>query len=881
MKFCGTFLWLCFLLYNHIPAFAQKTSKLDSLYQKFNISKIDTQKVNILNKIYPIHYKTQKYDSALVVLQKSYELAEKIQYEAGLAATCENMASVYRKQNNFVTAIKYALQASELRRKLGNKKDFARILFTLGLIYFDKSEYQTALKYYKEALSLAQETKSKQNEGNIYHSMGLLYRTQRNSAEALNSYQKALKIREELADTQAQAETYVSMAYIYRGMEDYQKQLEMQQKALAMFSEDNLAGKMSGFMGIGITYSDLKNYPKAVENYKKAQEFAVKIGDKKNISNILTNLANAYNNLGDTSKALASWNEAYKIKLEIDDKQGLAITLTNIGKYYVKYKQPHKGIEYLKKSFDLAQKIGLKATLRSSSETLADAYIQLKDYEQAYKYKEIYTTYEDSISSESVSKKLQALEFDYALEKKEKEILLLQKDKNLESAENDRKQQQILLLTQTQVLKTQELQLLEQEKRTQEAEASKQEQQISLLNKDKEIQKTNINLLKQEQLLRAEESKIQQFIGLGLAIGVVFLLLLAGLFYRSKQNTQKANRVLSDKNVQIELQRTEIAEKNGEMKQINEEMQATLQVVANQNEELARKNKDIFASIAYAKRIQDAMLPLEEEIAKGFGKENFFILFKPRDIVSGDFYWFQEIPANFNSTNSNPLLIMAVADCTGHGIPGAFMSMIGNEVLNQIINIDKQTSPDLILSQLSMGICNALKQDVTNNRDGMDMSVITIDKTAKVFEYSGAMNPMFVFANGELALTETKSTVKHKINNSNELVAIPTLDFWELKADKIPIGGKSMFENEIFSKQTIPYIENETTLYLLSDGYQDQFGGKEQRKFMVKRLRELLISIQTMGLNSQQKILNNTISQWIAEGNQHQTDDITVVGIRI
>ncbi len=880
IRFLGTFLWLLSIACVALPALAQKTSSLDSLHQKFNSSKIDSQKVNILNKIWIFHYKAQRYDSAIFVSKKGYELAEEIQYTAGLANCCKNMLDTYRKQRNFEPAIKYALQALELRRKLGNKKDFASSLYDLGLIFFDKSEYQVSIKYLKEALILAQESKSKKLEGDIYHQMGLLHRTQRNSADALIAYQKALKIREELGDTQAQASTYSSMAYIYQATEDYQKQLEMQQKSLAMQNENNFFGKLGAFMGLGVVYSNLGDYPKAIENYKMAQEFALKIGDKKNASSLVMNLGNAYYNLGDSIKALEYFNEAYKIKTEINDREGQAVTLVNLGKYYVKYKQPLKGIEYLTKSLELAQKIGLKTTIKNSTEMLALAYLELKNYEQAYKYREIHVIYKDSISSDAVSKKLQALEFDYAMEKKEKEIVLLQKSKDLESAENDRKQQQILLLTQTQALKTQELKLLEQEKQTQAAQAIEKEQQIRLLNKDKEIQQTNISLLKKEQLLQEEASKIQQFVGLGLAVGVVLLLLLAILFYRSKQNTQRANKVLSDKNFQIELQKTEIAEKNGEMKQINEEMQSTLQIVATQNEELARKNKDIFASIAYAKRIQEAMLPLEEEIAKGLGQDNFFILFRPRDIVSGDFYWFQEIPANFN-TNANPLLIMAVADCTGHGIPGALMSMIGNEVLNQIINIDKQISPDVVLTQLSLGICNALKQNITNNRDGMDIAMVVIDKTAKVFEYAGAMNSMFVFANGELGLLETKNTVKHQTNRAEEFAALHPLDFWELKADKMPIGGKSMADNDVFSKQTIPYIVNQTTLYLLSDGYQDQFGGKEARKFMVKKLRELLISVQTMDLSSQQKILNNTISQWIAEGKQQQTDDITVVGIRI
>jgi serine phosphatase RsbU (regulator of sigma subunit) len=178
------------------------------------------------------------------------------------------------------------------------------------------------------------------------------------------------------------------------------------------------------------------------------------------------------------------------------------------------------------------------------------------------------------------------------------------------------------------------------------------------------------------------------------------------------------------------------------------------------------------------------MLPFPDRIAQSLG-EDYFILFKPKDIVSGDFYWFQDMSIEnydlgitnriLNSEKENKIIIVA-ADCTGHGVPGAFMSMIGNELLNQIVNVHHITSPDMILNQLHKGIRYALKQDETSNRDGMDIAICVIDKEKQVLEYAGAMNPLFYIQDNQ---------------------------FFEIKADKKSIGGLQGEEDRVFTKHTI------------------------------------------------------------------------------
>ena len=257
--------------------------------------------------------------------------------------------------------------------------------------------------------------------------------------------------------------------------------------------------------------------------------------------------------------------------------------------------------------------------------------------------------------------------------------------------------------------------------------------------------------------------------------------------------------------------------------------------------EIERKHTEIIDSVNYAKRIQDAILPDMNEIKTHLPDS--FILFKPRDIVSGDFYWF---------SHKEGKSIIAAVDCTGHGVPGAFMSMIGNTVLNQIVNEKDVTEPSQILNLLNEEINASLKQNQVDSesRDGMDIAICCFDRTKMELHYAGANRPLYYLSNLELT---------------------------EIKPNKCAIGGLDYDVPKIFTTQTFALTKGDT-IYISTDGYADQFS-PDDKKLMTKRFKEMILSINTKSMEEQRNYLDTFIENW--KGTMEQTDDILVIGVII
>ena len=388
-----------------------------------------------------------------------------------------------------------------------------------------------------------------------------------------------------------------------------------------------------------------------------------------------------------------------------------------------------------------------------------------------------------------------------------------------------REKEKVLVLQGTEIDKQKSI-IVRQQTEVENREKQLDDQLKTIEAREKTILEQTATIDKQESRIRIQLKEIekQKLITYFVSIALFLVMLAAYFIYVNYRNKKKANQILEAKNKQILAQK--------------EELRIQRDLAENQRDQIAYQKKHITDSIHYAKRIQTALLPSLELFSD---RIEHFVLYKPRDIVSGDFYWV--------STGEDRQVIIA-ADCTGHGVPGAFMSMLGISLLNEIVNNKGIMHPDEILNALRSNIIESLKQATGENevKDGMDMAVCMIDYQKDILEFAGANNPLYFISNGELI---------------------------QIKGDKMPVAVYDTMES--FTLHKIK-LKKGDSFYTFSDGYADQFGGPLQKKFLAKKFRELLLDIQDKSMMEQGAILNEVFEEW--KKDVDQVDDVSIIGIR-
>ncbi len=457
---------------------------------------------------------------------------------------------------------------------------------------------------------------------------------------------------------------------------------------------------------------------------------------------------------------------------------------------------------------------------------------KLKEIELLRKNKELQDAALNAKESEILNQKLEA-------DKKEQSLALLEKERQIKELKF--KEQEAALIKQQLEAerKANVIQRMDMARKLQEAVLKQKQTELSETTNaltetklESSIKEKEIGVLSKEKELQSRELKQKQMI---IFIGLGGLLLIAGfsfILWRNIRQKKKANLVLARQAGEISRQKNEIEEKS----RLIEE-----------------KSIETEQSIIYAQRIQHAILPPLNEIDEYLN--NYFVLYKSKDIVSGDFYFFSDKYAN-RKENAN--VIIAAADCTGHGVPGAFMSLVGCEKLKDAVDISSE--PGEILKELNIGLKAALRQtgdNATSTRDGMDIALcvipLEINKKEEVtIKFSGANRPIWIIK-----------------NNSRELI--------EIKATKHAIGGLTM-DDQVFEQHEIT-LNRGDIFYLFSDGFADQFGGVHRKKLMTKKFKEILVEISTLEMKTQEKYLFDFMEEW--KGDVEQIDDILVIGVKV
>ncbi|TAE00072.1 MAG: hypothetical protein EAZ97_07040 [Bacteroidetes bacterium] len=596
---------------------------------------------------------------------------------------------------------------------------------------------------------------------------------------------------------------------------------------------------------LGRVYLTQSDYKKALQYFLEALKVREKCGDQLGVAQTYNYIATVYDQQDNKVLALEYHEKALKIREKYNDHQGIAQSLNNIGKMYRFKKEYEKALEYFQNAYKMDNILKYHYGRAIDLNNIASIYVQqnkkqeaLKIYEQVLALRDslkdgkgtVYTLIalaqlQLSLNSVEIAKKhaeqAEKLSEIYNLPNELQDIYFILS--KCYDYENNIAQAFLFHKMGTQLKDS----LFNMEKSKISAnlqsayDLEKKEAQIDLLYKDKTIQD------------QSNSFKLNIALLIFLAMSIIAFLLW--------KNYRKSVII----NEQLVLQKNQITEKNEELFQANEELTINLDIINKQRQEILQKNNNITDSINYAKRIQMAILPLEEDFENVFGKDNFFIIYEPKNIVSGDFYW---LHLEGNTT------MLAVVDCTGHGVPGALMSMIGRESLDKIVSDQKDLMPNQILTLLDIHVRQILKQNSTKTNDGMDICLVQIDKKENQIAYSGAKIPLIYVQDHQL---------------------------FKIKGNSFSIGGKKIGKEESFTTHIIELdkMVQEVVFYMSSDGYQDQFGGKEGRKFMSKAFKELLDNIHIDNMKEQKYILEKTFVEW--KNKSDQTDDITVVGIKI
>lgn len=573
----------------------------------------------------------------------------------------------------------------------------------------------------------------------------------------------------------------IGIIYLYQG--NYITAMQKQLEAMKLFDEEKQTHDVASCLGnIGMIYYYQNNLELALQNFNAA----VKVHEKYKDS---INIANSYNQIGVTllnqkkySKSLEALLKALKISEQTKDSLQISQIYDNIAIVYTEQGNFNGALKLLLEWVDFRSKRASKRNIIFSFENIADVYIQLRQYNMAIKYANSALSMANEIGDKNEIKNIH-------------EILseIYYKSGQYKEAYDNYK-----LYTQY---------------------------SDSLINEESVKQigdlKTNYAVKEKESQMKAAQEKqeaVLKTIIWSVLAGLLLVVAFAAFITRSLRTTRKQKALIEKQKEEVNNQRL---------------------IAEHQKELVQEKQKEITDSITYAKRLQEAILPPLELIRQ---LPDSFVLYQPKDIVAGDFYWAEQAGDYF---------FIAAADSTGHGVPGAMVSVVCSNALNRSVKEFGLTEPGKILDKTKELVVETFTKSNSEVKDGMDISLLAYNKATQQLQWSGANNPLYYITPGSSELTE-------------------------IKPDKQPIGKTE--QAQPFTTHTLPYLSG-TTYYLFTDGFPDQFGGDKGKKYLYKRFKELLLKLSTLPLSNQKDALQSEFSQW--KGSLEQTDDVTVIGVRV
>ncbi|MEM9981499.1 MAG: SpoIIE family protein phosphatase, partial [Bacteroidota bacterium] len=783
----------------------------------------------------------------------------------------------------YTDALKFYVSAVRTFERLGDNPQTARGYESLGMLYQNRSYYKLALDNYEKALKLNKGVLENGKMLSLLQNMAFCHTEEGNYEIATKYYNTLLTEYEIQGKAAGRLNVLNELARVsqlggkYSQAKEYYKLLaetyQMEQKGVELAKTYNTLG----FLSKSTDEPQMANnyFTKVIATYKRNKDKYE--GEAKAI--LLVNTGVAYTNLRQYSKAKVYYVEALKVRKLKNKPRQLADTYNYIATNHYLSGNYSAASENANTAVQIAERNSVKETLPLSYKLLSLLHQQAKKTKEEQSYKERFTALQDEVRYIQEQRRQSLLAQQTQIEKEENDFraLLAQQERHNSEVqqlalEAQQKEQELALLKKTQELQAERLlnQQLEQERinqllaiTKQQSQAEKQRQEIEILQKSKEIQalalKQNeireqerlrkIELLekdqklKEEQLAREEEklAKEATYRKLGYAI-IGFIAVILGIVAYALAYTRKKNRKIQTQKKEIEVQNDDILQKNEELQHKQEEIQIQKEYLEEANVRLSESNRVIQQSINAGLTIQRAILPDDKNLAQVF-KEH-FVLFKPKDVVSGDFYWMED---------TGDSTFIAVIDCTGHGVPGAFMSMIGKTLLDKLLLLKKSPSPAKLLDNLHEEVEQVLRQQDSDNRDGMDICLVEIKRevaNSRQVTFVGAKRPLYVYRTAQKTIEQ-------------------------IKGDRKSIGGIRLDQTPFTNQQLS--LQPDDVLYLTSDGYIDQ-SDKERKKFGNTQFVELLQEVATEPLRIQKKILEKALTDH--QQDTLQRDDILIVGVK-
>lgn len=664
-------------------------------------------------------------------------------------------------------------------------------------------------EYGYKALKLADKNANSKGVANANLYIGMNEKYLANWDQALIEYKTAEMQFKDLGDSVSMARAINGQGIVFKKIGDFEKAAQL------YFKTANIYEANQDFIKLAVAYNNLGNLYKYSNDYnlslvyhQKGLKLREKYDDVNAVSSSYMNLANTYSRLDIDDSALYYYQKAIEIDRVNIESGNLENSLASIGHFYVKRKESRLGREYLLEALEINLEKGDKDGIVIIYSALGKSYHNEKDYSTALDYyiqaEEIGKDIKSYPSLKTCYENLHELYNSTGNYKKAYEAFKLFKATSDSLISREKNNQLTRFQVQFGVKESErenDLKLAKQKARQEE----KSKADKAAYEKERESQKMFIWFLSAGGIL---------------LLGILFLI------WRSMLNKKKSNEILS-------RQQNEILLKNKSLETANSE-------ILIKSQEIEQKNKDITDSINYAEKIQSAVLKNKEDLKDIFSDS--FILYRPKDVISGDFYWFVQLGHQ---------KIISVGDCTGHGVPGALMSMTGLNLMHQIVHNPDIKDPADAITFLDNGVNTALQiTEDAETKDGMDIALCAFNSDTNQVAYCGANSPLIHISDGVLA---------------------------KISPDKLSVGGH-LDNQKQFTTKTID-VKKGDCLYMFSDGFADQFGGIKGKKFKQKNLRELLIKNYKLPMAEQKFILEQALINWM--GDLEQVDDICFMGVRI